>query len=158
MWKEIYEKNRDLDEIFIKRYGNDEYMYEKNCIALLAEIGEFVNETKCFKYWSIKKPKKDDLLGELADCFTMIMYFYNFKDLNIPEYKVVDNNKNILEIINDTYILGTNLYKNCDQELLDKIFYNLLLLGNLCDCCEEEIIDAIKKAHIKIENRLNSDY
>ena len=44
----------------------DKDYYKKNCIALLVELGEFINETKCFKYWSIKKPDKEKVL-ELAN-------------------------------------------------------------------------------------------
>lgn len=54
-WENYYQKNKKLDEEFNSKYQeNEPEFYEKNCIELLVEIGEFINETKCFKYWSIK--------------------------------------------------------------------------------------------------------
>lgn len=56
VWYEIYAENKRLDEIFINRYKeSDPEFVRKNGIEFLVELGEFVNETKCFKYWTIKK-------------------------------------------------------------------------------------------------------
>ena len=33
-------------------------------LALLVEAGELANETRCFKYWSLKKPSSNDLIFE----------------------------------------------------------------------------------------------
>lgn len=41
---------------------------EKNGIELLVEIRKFINETKFFKYWSIKKSNKEKMLDELTKC------------------------------------------------------------------------------------------
>ena len=41
----------------------------KRILALLVEIGELANETRCFKFWSFKKAsEKEVLLEELGDC------------------------------------------------------------------------------------------
>lgn len=78
-FEKIYLNNKRLDDIFMEKYEKTEpQLFEKNCLEFLTELGEFANETKCFKYWSIKKPKKDEMLEEFADCITMILYFFNF--------------------------------------------------------------------------------
>ena len=59
MLEEVYQRNIELDEIFFNNYGNDNLTFKKNCVELLVELGEFINETKCFKYWSTKEPNKD---------------------------------------------------------------------------------------------------
>ena len=58
--EEVYQKNKELDEIFINKYSSiDKEMYKKNKIELLVEIGELANETKCFKYWTNKEPNRE---------------------------------------------------------------------------------------------------
>lgn len=48
-------------------------MFEKTKLALLVEIGELANATRCFKHWSVKDPEsKERLLDEYAD----ILHFY----------------------------------------------------------------------------------
>ena len=80
---ELYKKNMVLDDMFASKYSDDEQLYEKNCLEFVVEVGELANESKCFKYWSIKKPNRDNLLEEYADCLLMNLYFFN-------EYKIKD--------------------------------------------------------------------
>ncbi|MBO4541463.1 MAG: dUTP diphosphatase, partial [Bacilli bacterium] len=40
----------------------------RRLLALLVEMGEFANETRCFKFWSLKGPSpKEVMLDEYAD-------------------------------------------------------------------------------------------
>lgn len=156
-WNNIYNINKKLDNIFLEKYKEDKLMYEKNCIEFLTELGEFVNETKCFKYWTIKKPKREEMLEELADCFTMLMYFYNILNIDIEIFNR-KSDLNILEIINETYMLGSQLYNNLSKELVNNIFSNLLLIADKLNIKENEIIESITKKQKIIEERLNTNY
>lgn len=45
-----------------------ESTFAERVLALLVELGEFANETRCFKYWSEKPPSpKERILDEYAD-------------------------------------------------------------------------------------------
>ena len=157
-WNKIYQNNRYLDEIFIKKYQNDDRLYDKNCLELMVEIGEFVNETKVFKYWTIKNPNKDKMLEEYADVITMILSFYGLYNLEIQklDYKIDEND--ILKIIMELYNKAYKFYKNKDKKLLEEIFQYILYIGKLLDLKEIEILDAIEKKQKIIEERLNSNY
>ncbi len=157
-WNKIYQNNRYLDEIFIKKYQNDDRLYDKNCLELMVEIGEFVNETKVFKYWTIKNPNKDEMLEEYADVITMILSFYGLYNLEIQklDYKIGEND--ILKIIMELYNKAYKFYKNKDKKLLEEIFQYILYIGKLLDLKEIEILDAIEKKQKIIEERLNSNY
>ena len=155
-WQEIYQNNRKLDSIFNEKYNNDEEIYQKNCIELLVELGEFINETKCFKYWSVKKPDKDKVLEEYADCITMALYFMNGQEItNLP--KPLDTN-NILELVNYTFKKATELLHNKDEYLPKEILSNILYIKDLLEIDEAELINACKKKQDIILDRLNSDY
>lgn len=144
--------------MFLKKYVDEKQMFEKNCIEFLVELGEFVNETKCFKYWSIKKPNYDELLEELADVFGMLLYFYDILDIEVSYSDIGNNDKSLLELINETYYLGTKLYKELNKNLLEKIFGNLLSIANLLKITEKEIITVLIKKQNIVEERLNMDY
>lgn len=67
----------DLQETQIRldRYIHDKknvnYIntYHQRCLALIVELNELANNTKCFKYWSSKKELNQDLiLEEYVDC------------------------------------------------------------------------------------------
>jgi dimeric dUTPase (all-alpha-NTP-PPase superfamily) len=69
----LFEKQHELDERIIKEHGLERRdLVDEKIIALLVEISELANETRCFKFWSKKPPSgKDITLEEFADgtCF-----------------------------------------------------------------------------------------
>ena len=78
-YREYYQRNKQLDKMYEEKYGNnDDKIYEKNCLELIVEICEFANESKCFKYWTIKKPDRSLLLEEYADCLSMLFCIFNY--------------------------------------------------------------------------------
>lgn len=157
-WQEIYLENQKLDEIFESTYENVSDYYEKNCIEFLVELGEFVNESKVFKYWTIKKPNQENLLAEFADTITMTLPFFRLLNLKLEEpIKHLDSN-NILEIVNFLFLKGTELMYNLNEELIKTIFSNLLYLANLLNLKEEDIIKAIEEKQKIVRSRLLSDY
>lgn len=158
-YQEVYDNNKKLDDAFIEKYNQTIDYDKKNCIEFLVELGEFVNETKVFKYWSVKSPSKDKMLEEFADCMTMVLYFYNINDMTLDGLPKPIKKNNKLDIINYLYQEGTLLFDHLhDQEFLRNLLSNLLYLGYSFDFSDEEIIDSIKKKHIIIEERLNSEY
>ena len=65
----LYEKQKGLDENIASNH-HVTYASTRNrrIIALLVEIGEFANSTRCFKYWSNKPSEtKERVLDEYAD-------------------------------------------------------------------------------------------
>ena len=154
-WENYYQKNKKLDEEFNSKYQeNEPEFYEKNCIELLVEIGEFINETKCFKYWSIKSPNKEKMLEELADCLNMIFYFYGLLNLDITDFTNTKIEKNRLKQINHIYNLSTNLFNNLNEQDIKNIFVNLLDFAYSLDIQEEEILEKLEEKHQIIYNRL----
>lgn len=154
-WENYYQKNKKLDEEFNSKYQeNEPEFYEKNCIELLVEIGEFINETKCFKYWSIKSPNKEKMLEELADCLNMIFYFYGLLNLDITEFTNTKIEKNRLKQINHIYNLSTNLFNNLNEQDIKNIFVNLLDFAYSLDIQEEELLEKLEEKHQIIYNRL----
>ncbi|WP_075620027.1 dUTP diphosphatase [Paenisporosarcina indica] len=90
----------NLQKLFILQKSLDTYIQaEKNIshdvflekgLALLIELAELANETRCFKFWSDKGPsEKDVLLEEYVDSIHFLLSVgieMNFNDLeNWPE-------------------------------------------------------------------------
>lgn len=159
-WNKIYERNKYLDTIFIDKYKDTEDYFKKNCIEFLVELSEFINETKCFKYWSVKKPNLDDMMLEYADVITMVLYFYNNLGMKLDINNLPNHieSKNIFDVINYIYLIGTDLINNYSEVLVSDILSNVLYLGKLFNLDENEILEFINKKHKIIEERLNSDY
>ena len=157
-WNDIYVKNKKLDDIFFEKFKNDDKMFEKNCIELLVEIGEFVNESRCFKYWSNKSMIKEETLEELADCIMICLYFYNYLNIDKVKIKTYDFSSDILVCLNDIFKLSTLLIDNIDEKIVIKIFSYLIYIGSLVNLEEKEIYEACLKKIEKQEKRLEEGY
>jgi len=118
---------------------------EKRILALLVELGEFANETRCFKFWSLKGPSpKEVILEEYADG----LHF--FLSLGIPlGVKSLASEKSyegsLYEGILDTYEEVVALRCHYDEATYVKAFKTYLSLLPLFGATGEEAIEAYKK-------------
>ncbi len=157
-WNSLYDNNKRLDKIFMDKYKDDERLFEKNCIELLVEISEFTNETKVFKYWTIKKPKKEKMLEEYADVITMILTFYKELGLEIKELEEDIEETDILILLKEIYSMSLELMDSFNENLLERLFKKVLYIGTILEFKEQEVLNAIERKQKIIEERLNSDY
>ena len=59
----LYQKQADLDQRIADNHRvSYETTRERRILALLVEIGEFSNATRCFKYWSNKPSESQDVV------------------------------------------------------------------------------------------------
>ena len=140
----VYRSNIYLDNIFKEKYKNDNKLVEKNGIELLVEIGEFINETKVFKYWTSKLPNKDKMLDEYADVITMILTFYHELNMDIEELNTNIKENDLLVLFKDMYNLALEFIENSNENNLKELFRIVIHIGNILEFSEDEIINAIE--------------
>ena len=140
-WQIIYNENKKLDKKFFDLYGNDIDYDKKNKIELLVEIGEMVNESRIFKYWSDKKVNYEALLMEYADCLMMILYFFNYFDISLDEEFNDIEDLSILDLIGKIYQLSSNFYSDSNRELIKEIAVYFNDLGYKLGLSREDIIN-----------------
>ena len=160
-YNDIYNRNKKLDDIFMSKYmDTEDKLYEKNCLELVVELCELANESKCFKYWTVKKPDRELVLEEFADCLLMVLYMFNTYDIDSVSTIDVDMSLNILEEFNVLIRMCTNLMSrdNINEMFLKEIFTRLIHIGSLLELNDNDIVEACYKKIIKNEERLSSDY
>lgn len=100
-FKELYSLQKGLDKDIAERhnvtYGST---FEKRLLALFVELGEFANETRCFKFWSLKGPsEKAVILDEYADALHFFLslglaigiedFSFSFSSFEVPLSKAI---------------------------------------------------------------------
>jgi dimeric dUTPase (all-alpha-NTP-PPase superfamily) len=71
----LFVMQRDLD-LYIENSHNleNENLIDKKILALLVELSELANETRCFKFWSLKpSAAKEKVLEEFVDGIHFIL-------------------------------------------------------------------------------------
>jgi dimeric dUTPase (all-alpha-NTP-PPase superfamily) len=129
--------------------------FERRVLALLVELGEFANETRCFKYWSFKAPSpKEKILDEYADGLHFLLslgiplgakeLILSPKEYDIPLY----------DAILDVYGEVVGLSKSYDLSHYKAAFSAYLGLLPLMGYGEEDAKDAyLKKLKVNHERQ-----
>lgn len=91
---------KDLDnKIYLNHDIKEKNVEEKKYLALIIEVSEFINETKCFKYWSKKIVDQNKLVEEYIDCLHFFLSFgkkFNFTNIFLNKF-LQENNVKIHE-------------------------------------------------------------
>ncbi|MBS4208813.1 dUTP diphosphatase [Bacillus sp. FJAT-50079] len=86
--QEWFAMQHELDRFIVEEHGlQTQNLVEKKILALLVEIGELANETRCFKFWSKKEPSAQEIiLEEFVDGVHFILSIGN--ELGFAEKKI----------------------------------------------------------------------
>ena len=155
----IYKVTKYLDSVFESRYKNGQEIVRKNRLELLVELGELANETRCFKYWSIKQTgEKEKVLEEYIDCLFMILFFCNITDVSLDE-KFPDSQKgDIIETFLILYKCSANFDMVPNKEDVKMFLVELDYLAKLLGFTIEDLESVTQKKKKIIEDRFNMEY
>ncbi|MGH2318326.1 dUTP diphosphatase [Planococcus sp. SE5232] len=84
--KELFTMQEELDRFIQSNQEINEDVFRKKGLALLVELAELANETRCFKFWSTKGPsERSVILEEYVDSIHFLLSLGIEKDLNTLE-------------------------------------------------------------------------
>ncbi|MCT8977558.1 dUTP diphosphatase [Clostridium sp. CX1] len=144
----LFELQENLDEHIKEKhnlYGQS--LLSKKILALQVELAELANETRCFKFWSDKKPSnKEVILEEYVDCLHFILTLgleKGFTDVQLDnkepiQYDVTSQFLNLYIDINDFVTCSSR-----DQYIT--LFEDFITLGKMLSFMPSEIEEAYYK-------------
>jgi dimeric dUTPase (all-alpha-NTP-PPase superfamily) len=123
-----------LDQHIETKHGLEaENLVGRKILALLVELGELANETRCFKFWSLKGPSdQETILTEYVDGIHFILSLANEHDfkLIVPEEFSAEQRD-----LTQQFILlyqGISQFQNeIELETFQMMFTEYLLLGKM---------------------------
>jgi len=143
-WKELFSMQKQLDQYIIDNHQlHNKTLLQEKCLAILVELGELANETRCFKFWSTKDASdRETTLEEYVDSIHFILsiglelgYSYEQEVLPVSE-------KTKTEQFNDVFSQMTHFMQNQSEQNYQKVFQALLQLGHLLGFSESDIQEA----------------
>ena len=135
----------------------EEDLFDRKVLALLVEIGELANETRCFKFWSVKPPSQTEIiLEEFVDGVHFILSlgiecgYDNLETISQSQSDELDTTKQFLAIYNSVQKFRNSRRKEDYEEL----FQSYLKLAQLLGLNEDQIEQAyIKKNEVNYERQ-----
>lgn len=133
------------EEIASNHHVDYESTFSRRVLALLVELGEFANETRCFKYWSYKDPSaKEIILDEYADGLHFLLSLGVMMGVSQYTHHFVVREKDLTEAILKVYQDVVELKENFDPEHYAKAFADYLNIIPLFDYSSDEVLSAYK--------------
>ena len=98
--QKLFEMQKELDAFIEKTQKIERDVFKEKGLALMVELAELANETRCFKFWSTKGPsERDVILEEYVDSIHFILSLGLLKGFtSIEEWPVVEEKRDLTEI------------------------------------------------------------
>jgi dimeric dUTPase (all-alpha-NTP-PPase superfamily) len=144
---DLFAKQRDLDALIHANHGLDyPSTRRRRILALLVELGELANETRAFKFWSLKGPSPlDVILDEYADG----MHFFLSLGIALGSQKTIyEITRPDLDLVEQTlwvYHSIDALSQNSDAARFEAAFQSYLDLSVLLKATPEQVAAAYYK-------------
>lgn len=157
-WDKLFSMQKQLDAHIEKKHHVDKNkLFEYKYLALLVELGELANETRCFKFWSTKPPSDYEItLEEYVDGLHFILslgiekgYRYESSGTNMSDESATNQ-------FNKVFSSCVAFHENPTHIHYTDLFYDFLVLGKILGFDEQQIMHAYiqknDKNYVRQEN------
>ncbi len=142
----LFKMQKALDRHIETQHNlEQEDLFDRKVLALLVEIGELANETRCFKFWSVKPASEIDIiLEEFVDGVHFILSLgieCGFEDLE----KIPQSKSDELDATNQFLAIYEHVQKfrmSRNKEDYMQLFQSYLKLAQLLGLTEDQIEQA----------------
>ncbi|WP_147532577.1 dUTP diphosphatase [Bacillus marasmi] len=158
----------NLEKLFTMQKGLDSHieaqhnlqtedLFDRKVLALLVELGELANETRCFKFWSLKPAsEKEVILEEFVDGIHFILSLgieAGFTDeINLNDEK--PQAESLTEQFLTTYATIEQFRQSKTRQAYQEMFQECLYIAQLLGFTSAEIEQAyIKKNEVNYERQ-----
>lgn len=156
--EKLFAMQRGLDQHIEDQHNlQKEDLFDRKVLALLVELGELANETRCFKFWSLKPAsEKEVILEEFVDGIHFILSLgieAGFTS-GILLSDEVPQTKSLTEQFLTTYAKIEQFRTSRTQQAYQEMFQACLNIAQLLGFTSVEIEQAyIKKNEVNYERQ-----
>lgn len=102
-FRQLFEKQRQLDRFIEENQHVQKDVFDEKGLALLVELSELANETRCFKFWSTKGPsERAVLLEEFVDSVHFMLSLGNMRGFLLEEWPYLKEKQKLTETFLNT--------------------------------------------------------
>ena len=155
-WEKLYDMQQELDNYIANNHelkGKD--LYHERHLAFLVELGELANETRCFKFWSTKKPSaREVILAEYVDGIHFLLSIGLEKGYRYDGREAVGTENEQTKQFNHVFTVAAAFNQHTEEEGYVRLFREFIHLGKVLGFNEEDIYNAyLEKNEINYERQ-----
>lgn len=158
-WDELFQTQLQLDRYIEANHKLEEAdLFENKVLALLVEVGELANETRCFKFWSQKPASPEGvILEEYVDGLHFMLSLGLEKDLRYEKQSI----ERVVDLTEGFHQVYENIIKFKsvpDKQNFQQMFSTFLSLGAGLGFSEKAIQSAYHKKNARNHQRQDEGY
>ena len=158
--QQLFKMQKELDDFIEKTQKIEQDVFKEKGLALMVELAELANETRCFKFWSTKGPsERAVILEEYVDSIHFILSLGLLKGYTtLEKWPVIEDKQALTEIflMTQDYIL-TFIHQPTEDRYLT-IWQCYGLLAYNLGFTFEDVVAAYIEKNEENYNRQRSGY
>ncbi|MDL4840635.1 dUTP diphosphatase [Aquibacillus rhizosphaerae] len=143
-WNQLFTMQKQLDTYIQANHeleNND--LFDKKILALLVEVGELANETRCFKFWSTKSPSEQKIvLEEYVDGIHFILSLGLDDQFSYDGTQSQTKSKDVTHVFNNVFEKIIAFKQQRSKENYNQLFGTYIYLGEVLGFDEHNIMQA----------------
>ena len=140
----LFKMQRELDTYIQKNQSVNQNVFKEKGLALLVELAELANETRCFKFWSTKGPsERDVILEEYVDSIHFLLSLGIEKELDTLEvWPAGEVEGNLTDVFMKTFIAIQEFISKTDMKSYENVWIHYGTIANKMGISYTEIMKA----------------
>lgn len=157
-WTKLFSLQRELDNRIMREHQLTGDYFSERLLALQVEVAELANETRCFKYWSVKPPsERSQILEEYVDGIHFILSIgltLGFQTFSFHGEHIYKKKESIVEQFLTIYQCIAKLQFDRSRHAYETLVHEYVLLGFMLGFSEQDMETAyMKKNEINHERQ-----
>ncbi|MCG7346060.1 dUTP diphosphatase [Sporosarcina sp. ACRSL] len=140
----LFTMQRELDAYIEKKQSVNKDVFKEKGLALLVELAELANETRCFKFWSTKGPsEREVILEEYVDSIHFLLSLGIVKKLEMLKvWPVGEVEGDLTEVFLKTVNAIQEFMLKTDMESYENVWIHYGAIANRMGISYIEIMEA----------------
>ncbi len=158
MINQLYEIQYELNDRILKEHNLvEEELLNDRFLAFFVELGELANETRCFKYWSLKGPsEKEVIMEEFSDGIHFLLTIGLTLDRPHLEFYQQESDQSLTELFLSIYN-DANIVRSLGSKFVYvRMFNTFMLIAKALDFNEEDVYNSYMRKN-KINHQRQDD-
>lgn len=155
---ELYDIQQELNQRILDEHNlNESDLVDDRFLAFFVELGELANETRTFKYWSLKPASADDvILEEYSDGIHFLLTIGLGLDRPHLEFYMQETDQSLTELFLSVYN-DANIVRSLGSKFVYVRMYNtFMLIAKKLGFSEQDVYDSYMRKN-KINHQRQDD-
>ena len=158
-FQKLFEMQAGLDSFIEETQNISRDVFKEKSLALLVELAELSNETRCFKFWSSKGPsERAVILEEFVDSIHFMLSLGNMRGFTLSSWPTVATDMDLTDAFLMTTVTVLKFIEQPTAKTYDVIWHDYAVLAHNLGFTVEDIIGAYIEKNEKNYERQRSGY